>query len=181
MKEEVMENVILVDKNDNEIGAEEKMKVHKEGKLHRAFSIFVFNKEGQLLLQKRAKEKYHSPGLWANTCCSHPRPGELLEEAAKRRLKEEMGFECGLKKIFSFIYKAEFENGLVEHELDHVLMGIFNGEPNPNREEVDGYTFISLDLLEQDVQKSPGQYTPWLKIIVKKYINRFKDQNPFLW
>src|SRR4030042_2763439 len=128
----VMEKIILVDENDREIGTEEKLKTHEQGKLHRAFSIFVFNSKGELLLQRRAKGKYHSGGLWTNTCCSHPREGEKLEEAVHRRLKQEMGLDCPLKEAFSFIYKVRFENGLFEHELDHVFIGRVDGKPVPD-------------------------------------------------
>lgn len=167
------EKIILVDKNDTKIGTEEKIKTHKEGKLHRAFSIFIFNSKGELLLQKRVNTKYHTPGLWTNTCCSHPRPGELLEKAIHRRLIEEMGIDCELKKIFSFIYKATLKNNLFEHEYDHVFIGKFDGEPNPDLTEVDDYKWISIDELEKDINKNPKKYTPWLQIIFKKIL-RFK-------
>jgi len=123
------ELVVLVDENDNEIGVEEKINAHRKGLLHRAFSIFVFNSKNELLLQKRAADKYHSGGLWSNTCCSHPRPGENLKDAAHRRLQEEMGFDCSLREVFSFLYKKSFDNGLTEHELDHVFFGKFDGIP----------------------------------------------------
>ncbi len=128
-----MEEVILVDENDNELGKEEKLKAHKEGKLHRCFSILIFNSKEELLIQKRAKNKYHSGGLWANTCCSHPKPGEDTEIAAHRRLKEEFGFDCELKQLFNFTYKKTFDNGLTENEFDHVFIGITNSEPIPNK------------------------------------------------
>ena len=134
-----MEQVILVDEKDKEIGLEEKIKAHKEGKLHRAFSVFVFNQKGEMLLQRRALTKYHSGGLWTNTCCSHPRKGEDVDKAASRRLKEEMGFSCGLKEVFSFIYKTGFDNGLMEHEFDHVFVGAYESEPKINPEEVAEY------------------------------------------
>ena len=130
------EMVAIVDENDNEIGEEEKIKALREGKLHRAFSIFVFNSKGQMLIQKRAKEKYHSGGLWTNTCCSHPRPGEPIEKAAHRRLKEEMGFDCEIKEIFSFTYRVKFDNNLFENEYDHAFLGKFDGKPMPNSKEV---------------------------------------------
>jgi len=171
-----MTEVILVDENDNEIGTEEKMKAHQEGKLHRAFSIFVFNSKGQLLLQKRAKSKYHSGGLWTNTCCSHPNPGESLEKAVQRRLKEEMGFYCELKEIFSFVYKANFDNGLTEYEYDHVFMGKFDGEPNPNPEEVDEWKWVSLEELKKDIQENPDNYSYWLRASIDKVISYLKNQ-----
>ena len=132
----ILSNVILVDTKDNQTGISEKLEAHKKGLLHRAFSIFLFNDQDQLLLQKRADEKYHSGGLWTNTCCSHPSPGEFLIKSAQNRLKEEMGISTSLSPLFSFIYKAEFDNGLIEHELDHVFIGTFNANPLPNPEEV---------------------------------------------
>jgi len=165
-----MTEVILVDENDNEIGTEEKMKAHQEGKLHRAFSIFIFNSKGELLLQKRAKSKYHSGGLWSNTCCSHPMPGEALEKTVHRRLKEEMGFDCELKEIFSFTYKAKFDNGLIEHEYDHVFIGKFDGKPTPNPEEVDEWKWIDVEELKKGIQENPDNYTYWLKASIDKII-----------
>ena len=131
-----MENVILVNKDDCEVGVMEKMEAHQKGLLHRAFSVFLFNKKGEILLQQRAKHKYHSGGLWTNTCCSHPRPGESLSKATQRRLREEMGIKCEMRPAFSFIYKKKFANGLTEHELDHVFLGRFDGTPEINKEEV---------------------------------------------
>jgi len=171
-----MPEVILVDENDNEIGTEEKLKAHQEGKLHRAFSIFVLNSKGQLLLQKRAKSKYHSGGLWTNTCCSHPSPGETLEKAVHRRLKEEIGFDCELKEIFSFTYKANFDNGLIEHEYDHVFIGNFDGEPAPNPEEVDEWKWVDLEELKKDIQENPDSYSYWLKHSIDKVISYLKTQ-----
>ena len=166
-----MEKIILVDKNDNEIGFEEKLTAHQNGgKLHRAFSIFVFNKKEELLLQKRAKEKYHSALLWTNTCCSHPRTGEVLLAAAHRRLKEEMGFDCDLSEKFSFIYKINFENGLSENEFDHVFFGKFDGEPKSNPEEVADWKWVSIKELKQDIKENPGEYTYWLKICLDKVL-----------
>lgn len=162
-----MQKVILVGKNDKEIGTCEKLKAHKEGKLHRAFSIFIFNSKGELLLQRRAKTKYHSGGLWSNTCCSHPRPGETLENAAHRRLKEEMGFDCELKEVFSFIYKVKLDN-LFEHEYDHVFTGKFDGEPTLNPEEADDWKWINMGELKEDMQKNPNNYTFWFKICIKR-------------
>ena len=162
-----MEKVILVNKKDEEVGVEEKIKVHKEGKLHRCFSIFIFNSKGELLIQQRAKSKYHSALLWSNTCCSHPRPNEKLIEAAKRRLKEEMGIETDLKEIFSFIYKAKVGD-LIEHEFDHIFLGKFNGKPNPDPNEVENWQWISPKELKKDIKKNPKKYTPWFKIILRK-------------
>ncbi|MDI6591476.1 MAG: isopentenyl-diphosphate Delta-isomerase [Patescibacteria group bacterium] len=165
-----MEKVILVNKKDKMIGVEEKMKAHLQGKLHRAFSILLFNKKGEILIQKRAKSKYHSSGLWTNTCCSHPRPKETLEKAAKRRLKEEMGITANLKKAFGFIYKAKLGN-LTEYEFDHVFLGRFDGEPKPNKKEVENWQWVKLADLEIDIKKNPQKYTPWFKIILKKIEN----------
>lgn len=167
----MQEFVILVDSNDNEIGSMEKMKTHEQKLLHRAFSVLIFNDKNELLLQQRAIDKYHSGGLWTNTCCSHPRPGESVEDAAKRRLQEEMGFECELKKVFDFIYKADFENGLTEHEFDHVLTGRFSGEPVINKAEVENWKYISIDDLNQNMQDHPEEYTPWFKILMDIFNN----------
>jgi len=166
-----MSEVILVDENDNVIGTGEKIKTHQEGKLHRAFSIFVFNSKGQLLLQRRAKSKYHSGGLWSNTCCSHPSPGESLEEAVHRRLKEEMGFDCELRGIFSFTYKVKFDDDLFENEYDHVFIGKFDGNPNPNPEEVDEWKWIDLEELKKGIRENPDNYTYWLKQSIDKVIS----------
>ncbi len=166
-----MEKLILVDENDKEIGFEEKLKAHQNGgKLHRAFSVFVFNKKGELLLQKRAKEKYHSALLWTNTCCSHPRPDENIEAAAHRRLKEEMGFDCDLSKKFSFIYKVDFENGLSENEFDHVFFGQFDAEPKPYLKEAAGWKWIDVEGLKKDIKENPEKYTYWLKNSLDKIL-----------
>jgi len=163
----LMAEVILVDERDNQIGKEEKIKAHKEAKLHRAFSILVFNKKGEWLLQKRARTKYHSPGLWTNTCCSHPGPGKNLMMEARRRLKEEMGFDCPLEESFSFVYKAKLGD-LTEYEFDHVLLGRFSGEPRPNKEEADDWKWMSFNGLKEDVKQNPENYTLWFKIIFKE-------------
>ena len=167
-----MEKVILVDENDNVTGIEEKIKAHKDGKLNRAFSIFVFNSKGELLLQKRAKEKYHSGGLWSNTCCGHPRPNESLEGAAHRRLKEEMGFECALVHLKSagFIYKVKV-NDLFEYEYDHIFVGKFNQAPRPNPQEVEDYQWIDQEKLKKDILANPDKYTYWFKASANKVIN----------
>ncbi|MCK5123344.1 MAG: isopentenyl-diphosphate Delta-isomerase [Candidatus Pacebacteria bacterium] len=161
--------IILVDKNDQEIGAGEKMKVHQDGKLHRCFSIFVFNSNNEMLLQKRAKAKYHCGGLWTNTCCSHPRKGELLEKEIHKRLQEEMGFDCELKEIGGFIYKAKFDNGLTEHEYDHVFTGKFDGQPKLNPEEADDYKWIGLEELKKEIKKNPEDFTVWFKIALERF------------
>ncbi len=164
-----MEQVILVDENDNQIGAEEKLKAHQNGgKLHRCFSILVFNSKGELLLQQRALSKYHCGGLWTNTCCSHPRPGEVTGEAAHRRLKEEFGFDTEFKELFTFIYRAGFDNGLTEWEFDHVFVGTYDGKPDPNPEEIGDYMWISPEELRKDVEENPEKYTPWFRIILER-------------
>lgn len=168
------EYILTVDEKDNIIGKEEKIKAHKEGILHRAFSIFVFNSKDELLLQRRAKSKYHSGGLWSNTCCSHQRSGELIEKAVHKRLKEEMGFDCDLKQIFSFTYKVKFDNDLFEHEFDRVFIGNFDGEPEPNPKEVDEWKWIDLKKLKRDIQKNPDNYTYWLKVSVDKVISLYR-------
>lgn len=165
------EQVILVDENDNEIGTEEKLKAHKEGKLHRAFSIFVFNSKGEMMIHRRAKAKYHSGGLWTNTCCSHPRPGEELSGAVHRRLKEEMGFDCGLKEVFNFTYKVNFGK-LFEHEVDHVFVGEFNGKPTPDPEEVDDWKWVGVEELKKDMKANPDKYTYWFKIALEELEKR---------
>ncbi len=163
-----MEYVILVDEQDNELGTMEKMEAHEKGLLHRAFSVFTFNSKGELMLQRRALHKYHSGGLWTNTCCSHPRKGEATIDAAHRRLMEEMGFDCELKEVFDFIYKRKLDKGLTEHELDHVFIGTFDGEPQINPDEVHEFKHIGLDDLIEDVEKNPDIYTEWFKICLKE-------------
>jgi isopentenyl-diphosphate delta-isomerase len=166
-----LEYVILVNENDQEIGKMEKQEAHEKGLLHRAFSVFIFNDQKELLLQQRALTKYHSAGLWTNTCCSHPRVNETIVDAAHRRLQEEMGFDCLLEVKTSFIYKADFDNGLTEHEFDHVLVGNFNGEVIINSAEVASYKWVELDWLKQDMVKNPNTYTAWFKIISKNILN----------
>ncbi len=169
------EQVILVDELDNPIGLMEKIEAHEKALLHRAFSVFVFNDKGELMLQQRAAEKYHSPLLWTNTCCSHQRDGETNLEAGKRRLQEEMGFTCELKEVFSFIYKAPFDNGLTEHELDHVMVGQFNDQPSINKEEVGAYKFMSLEDVKKDIENQPEIYTEWFKIIFKESYSKISN------
>lgn len=164
-----MIKIILVDKKDNEIGVGEKLKVHQEGKLHRAFSIFIFNSKEEMLLQKRAKTKYHSPGLWTNTCCSHPGPNKNLEEEVKRRLKEEMGINCQLKEIFSFIYKVNL-GSLIEHEFNHVFIGKFNGKPIVNAKEADDWEWINTKEFKKDVRKNPEKYAYWFRLILDRVL-----------
>lgn len=166
------EKVILVSKNDDQLGLMGKMEAHEKGVLHRAFSVFVFNNKGELLLQQRALEKYHSPGLWTNTCCSHQRDGESNIDAGKRRLQEEMGFSCALEEVFWFVYKASFENGLTEHELDHVMVGYYQDDPEINKEEVASFKWMSLEDIKADILNQPGLYTEWFKIIFNEYYQR---------
>ena len=166
---EYEEEVILVDKHDVEQGTMEKMEAHKNGgTLHRAFSVFVFNTKGELLLQRRALHKYHSGGLWTNTCCSHPRPGETVREAGHRRLEEEMGMQCKLVELFSFEYKAELDGGMTEWELDHVLLGLSDKEPSINEEEVAEFKYMPLDEIDEDLNKNPQNYTEWFKICFER-------------
>ncbi|MDQ3395452.1 MAG: isopentenyl-diphosphate Delta-isomerase [Bacteroidota bacterium] len=170
-----MQEVILVDENDVAIGTEEKLKAHLEGKLHRAFSVFVINQKNEVLLQKRASGKYHSPGLWTNTCCSHPSPGEDMETAVHNRLIEEMGFDCKLQWSFSFIYKASFENGLTEYEFDHVFIGKYNLEPKPNPLEVEDWKWIDMDLLRKDILTNQNLYTFWFSYIYEKFHQKIRE------
>lgn len=158
------EYVILVDENDRMTGTMEKMEAHVKGVLHRAFSIFIFNTKGQLLLQQRAMQKYHSSGKWTNTCCSHPRPGEDTVTAAKRRLAEEMGLQCPLQPMFDFIYHAEVNQGMTEHEFDHVFWGITDTLPSLNPDEAMAYRYENLTDLEFDIKAHPTQYTQWFKL-----------------
>lgn len=162
--------VICVDENDNPIGEMEKMEAHEKAVLHRAFSVFIFNSKKELLLQQRSAGKYHSAMLWTNTCCSHPVPGELTENAAKRRLKEEMGMNAELKFLFKFQYKAPFDNGLTEHEIDHVFIGYSNVLPVINKSEVEDYKYISVNELKKQVEMSPEQFTVWFRIIFTRFL-----------
>jgi len=163
------EKVILVNEQDEKIGLMPKQEAHEKGVLHRAFSVFIFNSKNELMLQQRALHKYHSPGLWTNTCCSHQRDGESSLEAGKRRLFEEMGFSTGLKETTSFIYKAPFDNGLTEHELDHILIGNFEETPNINPNEVATWKWMDLEEVKKDIQTNPEIYTAWFKIIFDKF------------
>lgn len=171
------DKVIIVDQNDNQVGIMEKMAAHQNGgTLHRAFSIFLFNKENQLLLQRRALSKYHSGGLWTNTCCSHPRPGESIIEAGTRRMKEELGITCQLQEYFSFTYKASLDNELTEYEFDHVLIGDFAGEASLNYEEVDSIKWLTLEEVKKLMIEQPNDFTVWFKIafdeVEKHKLNR---------
>ena len=168
------EQVILVNTNDQPIGLMPKMEAHEKGILHRAFSVFILNDKGELMLQQRALHKYHSPGLWTNTCCSHQRDGETNIAAGKRRLQEEMGFVTDLRGVASFIYKAPLNNGLTEHELDHIMIGKFNGTPNINPEEVADWRWMSVETIRENIQNQPENYTVWFIIIFEKFYEQIK-------
>lgn len=172
MKEE---KVILVDQNDEPIGLMEKIAAHEQALLHRAFSVFVLNDKNEIMLQQRAAHKYHSPLLWTNTCCSHQRPGETNIQAGKRRLQEEMGFEVDLKELFHFIYKAPFDNGLTEHELDHVMVGYSNEAPIINKEEVESWKWMAIEDVKEDMLQNPDIYTVWFKIIFDEFYHDLEN------
>lgn len=163
-------NVILVDENDVSKGVMEKMEAHQKGELHRAFSVFVFNSKNELLLQRRALDKYHSGGLWTNTCCSHPLPEENLIESAHKRLQEEMGFDCILNNTFHFIYKTELDNGLTEHELDHVFIGHYDNNPVLNNEEAMDWQYMAIDEIKENLKINPEHYTAWFKIVFDRVL-----------
>ena len=169
------EYVILVDEADNQVGLMEKMEAHEKALLHRAFSVFVLNNKGELMLQQRALIKYHSPGLWTNTCCSHQRAHETSLAAGKRRMQEEMGFSCDLDELFSFIYKAPFDNGLTEHELDHVLLGYYDEAPVINPEEVASWKWMKIADIKDDITLNPDSYTAWFKIIFERFFEEFSQ------
>lgn len=164
-----MPDIILVDKRDNQIGAGEKMEVHKKGLLHRAFSVVIFNFQGQVLLQKRAQDKYHSGGLWTNTCCSHPAPGRHIKKEVQKRLAEEMGFSCPLEEVFTFHYKVKLGE-LTENEIDHVFKGIYDGEINPDPTEVEDVRWVNSGELKKDIAARPDQYTYWFKKIMDRLL-----------
>ena len=172
MKEE---HVILVNHLNEQIGTMPKMEAHEKAVLHRAFSVFVMNSNGETMLQQRAAHKYHSPLLWTNTCCSHQRVGESNIEAGKRRLQEEMGFITDLKELFSFIYKAPFDNGLTEHELDHVMVGYYDEKPIINKDEVAAWKWMMPESIKIDISKNPDNYTAWFKIIFEKFYNHITE------
>lgn len=175
----MQEIIICVDNTDTEVGYIEKMDAHIKGILHRALSIFIFNDKKELLLQKRYSGKYHSPNLWTNTCCTHPNKNENIVSAAKRRLQEEMGFSCDLKEVFSFIYYIEFDNGLIEHEFDHVFFGIYSGEVNTNPLEVEECKWISLDKLKLDLKSNPEKYTFWFRYMFDNHLKDIEENLEF--
>lgn len=169
------EKVILVNENDEQIGLMEKLEAHEKAVLHRAFSVFVLNDKNEVMLQQRAHHKYHSPLLWTNTCCSHQREGETNIQAGTRRLQEEMGFSTELKELFHFIYKAPFDNGLTEHELDHVMIGYYNNEPNINIDEVESWKWMSIEAIRDDIQTQSENYTVWFKIIFDEFYHFLEE------
>ncbi len=178
--DDTKEQVILVDENDTEIGLADKLDAHRRGLLHRAVSVFIFNDKKQLLLQQRAETKYHSAGLWANTCCSHPRQGEENVATAERRLREELGFDCDLKEVFSFTYKVRLNNELWEHEFDHVFIGNFNpllGEVFPNPEEVQKIRWEDVGTIRKEIEQTPRDFAPWFPICFEKAAEVFFSQH----
>lgn len=172
----MIQKVILVNENDEVLGTMEKLEAHLKGALHRAFSVFIFNDQKKLLMHQRAFDKYHSPGLWTNTCCSHPYPNETNLDAANRRLKEEMGMQCELKEQFSFIYKERINATIEEYELDHVFLGYSDSEPRINKEEVAAYKWISLTELKEQMHTQPNDFTIWFKIIINSHVDKFQFQ-----
>jgi isopentenyl-diphosphate Delta-isomerase len=171
----IEEQVILVNEQDEPIGLMNKMEAHEKAVLHRAFSVFILNDKNEVMLQQRAHHKYHSPLLWTNTCCSHQRAGETNIEAGKRRLFEEMGFQTELKELFHFIYKAPFDNGLTEHELDHVMIGYYNDAPVINPDEVEHWKWMSIEAIKEDMKQHPETYTVWFKIIFDEFYHYLED------
>jgi isopentenyl-diphosphate delta-isomerase len=169
--------VILVDEHDTQVGVEDKLRAHQNGaKLHRAISVFVFNSKGETLLQRRAMAKYHSKGKWANACCSHPAPGEGVAEAARRRLREEVGIECDVREAFSFVYRADVGEGLTEHEYDHVFFGDYDGKVRPNGDEVMDYRWVPLGRLRQEVAAKPDEFAPWLRICLDRVAKSYSER-----
>lgn len=171
------DNVVLVDKEDNPISEMDKIEAHKKGLLHRAFSVFLFNEKGEMLIHRRAAHKYHGAGLWTNACCSHPQLGEDILESAHDRLYYEMGIRCDLEKVFSFIYNTPVENNLIEHELDHVFIGYTNVEPVPNPEEVESYKWISIARLNQEMKENPELYTFWFRTALPKVLEKINEES----
>lgn len=170
------EMIILVDEQDNQVGTMEKIEAHEKALLHRAFSVFIFNDKGEVMLHRRAAHKYHCAGLWTNTCCSHPREGEATIDGAQRRLQEEMGFTVPLKKIGDFVYHVDFDNGLSEHEFDHVFVGHYNDDPILNEDETDAWEWRRLDEIQEEITLKPNKYTPWFKIIFQQFYRQLNEQ-----
>lgn len=176
MKEVNYNQVLLVDEQDRFLGVMDKIEAHEKALLHRAFSVFILNDKGEIMMQQRALHKYHSPGLWTNTCCSHQQEGETNVQAAERRLKEEMGFSTRLEEVFSFIYKAPFDNGLTEHEFDHVLIGYYNQTPKINLNEVADWKWMSIQEILKELEAQPHRYTEWFKIIFDRFYHHLNDK-----
>ncbi len=175
----IEENVILVNEHDEQIGLMPKLEAHQKAVLHRAFSVFVLNSHNEIMLQQRAHQKYHSPLLWTNTCCSHQREAETNIQAGTRRLREEMGFVTELKELFHFIYKAPFDNGLTEHELDHVMIGYYNDTPVINKDEVESWKWMKIEDVKNDMEVHPEIYTVWFKIIFEEFYHYLEEhQSP---
>jgi isopentenyl-diphosphate delta-isomerase len=173
-----MDQLIVIDENDNEIGCGEKDECHLiPAKLHRAFSVFIFNSKGEMLIHKRSSLKKTWPGYRTNACCSHPRKGESLEDATVRRLQEELGFTCPLERLFSFYYKADYDSTYGEHEIDHVFIGTYDGDITPDRNEVEMHTFITIDALLDDIKRSPQTYTPWFKQALPAVLSHIAGNN----
>lgn len=170
------EEVILVSTNDTNIGTMEKLQAHRDGLLHRAFSVLILNEQGNMLIHQRALNKYHSAGAWSNACCGHPRPGETTQAAAERRLYEEMGFTVPLKKLYHFTYRTELGNGLIEHEFDHVFLGFYNETPFPNPNEVANWKFVSINYLQQQLKINPEQFSFWFHLIMNEFPSRYAAQ-----
>jgi len=170
-----MEEVILVDHNDHQIGIAEKLQAHKDAALHRAFSVYIFNSKGLMLIQRRVADKYHSPGLWANACCGHPRPGEDIKDAAVRRLQEELGITAELTKLFEETYKTPFDNDLTEHEYLHVFIGTCDDSPTMNPQEADAVEYLSMDVISADLEKNPKKYAAWFHIMFPKVKQHLKE------
>ncbi|HKL03016.1 MAG TPA: isopentenyl-diphosphate Delta-isomerase [Cryomorphaceae bacterium] len=158
-------HVILVDSNDKRVGVMEKMEAHQKGLLHRAFSVFLFNDNNEMLIHQRASKKYHCGGLWTNACCSHPQDGENIDQTIQRKLMQEMGITCPVEKAFNFVYRSELDNGLTEYEFDHVYTGKFSGIPKPNPEEVSDWKYVSLLNIENELANNPGNFTPWFQLL----------------
>jgi isopentenyl-diphosphate Delta-isomerase len=172
----MLQEVVLVNEKDEQVGTMEKMEAHRKALLHRAFSVFIFNAKGEMLLQRRAQNKYHSAGLWTNACCSHPKPGEDTRQAALRRLNEELGFTTTLERIFDFIYKSGFDNGLTEYEFDHVFTGDYDGPVNPDKNEVSDYCFMSIGEIQSSMQLKPEKFTAWFHIALPK-VKSWKEKS----
>ncbi len=177
-KETMQEYVVLVNVEGKEVGTSDKLRAHQDGVLHRAFSVFLVNSKGKMLLQQRTWSKYHSAGLWSNTCCSHPRPEESLAEAVQRRLREEMGIACATHEVFQFTYQTDLENGLSEHEYDHVFLGMYEGSPLPNEQEVADWKWMEFSRLQEDLKQHPQNYTYWFRLCLDRVLTHVPQMSP---